>query len=330
MDTTVLQTLRYKLQKRLKRLHTADGQVYCHILGQTWTFLHDVSIIRGIVQEIEARVPSAQKDSEALFNGDLLSGETEHEHVALCYWLIRRCVEDGKANRIHVIVRRLCSSSRLDDSVEKFTESFVEPLFDYIDEQLDDSRMTLGLLRKYKHRTEWFDRDRLREVFESDSTRGEKRLALDLYRFLHDQGLEFSIEPTSASGEADLVSAQTGNERLIADVKIFDPSRSKGVAYLCNGFAQTYQYTKDFNEPFGYLVIFKTCCEDLSVASRNQELSAPSFSHNNKTIFVVVIDIANHSESASKRGRLQSYELLEQDLVRSIPEQPPDAAAQGG
>ena len=36
-------------------------------------------------------------------------------------------------------------------------------------------------------------------------------------------------------------------------VKIFDPGKSKGISYLCAGFAQVYQYTKDYNTPFGYL-----------------------------------------------------------------------------
>jgi len=38
-----------------------------------------------------------------------------------------------------------------------------------------------------------------------------------------DQGLGLSIEPTSTPGEADLISAQTGDDRLVADVKIFEP-----------------------------------------------------------------------------------------------------------
>ena len=195
---------------------------------------------------------------------------------------------------------------------------FIEPLFDYIDEQIDDRRTVLGLLLKYKHHIEWFRRDDLRTKFQANTRKGEKILACDLYAYLHDQGLDFWIEPSSISGEADMVSAQEGPGRLVADVKIFDPGKAKGTSYLHSAFNQVYQYTKDYNDSFGYLVIFKTCPEDLSVNARDQDAGIPFFTHNSKTIFLLVIDIFDYPAPASKRGHLKSYELLGQDLVRTI------------
>jgi len=319
MDTNVLQTLRYKLQKRLKRINTADYQIYHSILVQAWHFLSSNLVISGILNDLERRVPSAEKDSEQLFAGQMLTGENESEHAALSYWLFKRIATSGDAHRpislAHAFDR---SSSKHNEALEYLTEHYVEPLFEYIDEQIDDQRCVLALLRKYKHRVEWFVRDELREKFTNDTQRGEKRLAMDLYAYLHDQGLEFSIEPTSISGEADLISAQTGADRLVADVKIFDPGKSKGLSYLHAGFHQVYQYTKDYNDPFGYMVIFKTCAEDLSVNALHQDSSIPFFTHNNKTIFVLVIDIFDYPTSASKRGALKSYELLESDLISTF------------
>ena len=213
---------------------------------------------------------------------------------------------------------RFSHSTKFAEGAQFFTEMFVEPLFDYIDEQIDDRRTVLSLLLKYKHHVEWFRRDDLRTRFEANTQKGEKVLACDLYAYLHDQGLDFSIEPTSISGEADLISAQEGPERLVADVKIFDPGKSKGTSYLCAGFNQVYQYTKDYNDSFGYLVVFKTCREDLSVNARDQDAGIPFFTHNNKTIFVLVIDICDYPAPASKRGHLKSYELLEDSLVGTI------------
>jgi hypothetical protein len=88
--------------------------------------------------------------------------------------------------------RRHCSKHA--EAAECFTDLFIEPLFDYIDEQIDDRRTVLGLLLKYKHPVGWFRRDELRARSESDTLKGGKKLALDLYAYLHDQGLEFSIE----------------------------------------------------------------------------------------------------------------------------------------
>jgi hypothetical protein len=319
MDTNVLQTLRYKLQKRLKRINTAEFQIFHGVVVQTFRFLSEHPVVRGILDDLERRVPSAESDSEQMFNGRLLTGENELEHIALGYALLKRTVASGEDKEItlgHVFAH--CSKHA--EAAQCFTELFIEPLFDYIDEQIDDRRVVLGLLLKYKHHIEWFRRDELRDRFEKDTQKGEKRLALDLYAYLHEQGLHFSIEPSSVSGEADLISAQTGEDRLVADVKIFDPGKSKGISYLCSGFAQVYQYSKDYNDPFGYLVVFKTCLEDLSVNALHQEATIPYFTHNNKTIFILVIDIFDYPEPASKRGHLKTYELVPGDLVRTISE----------
>ena len=318
MDTHLLQTLRYKLQKRLKRINAADHQIYHSILVQTLRFFSETSVVEGILDELERRVPSAEKDSEQLSQGKLVTGDNELEHIALAYALLKRTVaSDNQYAAVHLGCR-FGGGSKFSEGAQFFTDMFIEPLFDYIDEQIDDRRTVLGLLLKYKHHIEWFRRDDLRAKFQANTRKGEKILACDLYAYLHGQGLDFSIEPSSISGEADMVSAQEGPDRLVADVKIFDPDRGKGTSYLHSGFNQVYQYTKDYNDSFGYLVIFKTCPEDLSVNARDQDAGFPFFTHNNKTIFVLVIDIFDYPTPASKRGHLKSYELLEQNLVRTI------------
>ena len=57
-------------------------------------------------------------------------------------------------------------------------------------------------LGRYQHRIEWFHRDRLRRVWDDNTARGEKALALDFYEHLYEQGIEFYIEPYSVSGES--------------------------------------------------------------------------------------------------------------------------------
>ena len=318
MDTNLLQTLRYKLQKRLKRINAADHQIYPSILVQTILFFSEFSVVKGILDELERRVPSAEKDSELLSQGKLVTGENELEHIALAYALLKRIVASDNPHAAIRLGCRFAGSSKYSEGAQFFTDMFIEPLFDYIDEQIDDRRTVLSLLLKYKRHVEWFRRNDLRAKFQVNTRKGEKILACDLYAYLHDQGLDFSIEPSSISGEADMVSAQEGPGRLVADVKIFDPDRGKGTSYLYSGFSQVYQYTKDYNDSFGYLVIFETCLEDLSVHARDQDAGIPFFTHNNKTIFVLIIDIFDYPTPASKRGPLKSYELLEEKLVRTI------------
>src|SRR5262249_30550059 len=130
--------------------------------------------------------------------------------------------------------------------------------------------------------------------------------------------LDFHIEPSSASGEADLVAEQKTDDPLIADAKIYDPVNGKGPAYIAKGFNQLYLYTLDYNEPFGYLIVFNRSDRDLRFALEHQSQSTPFLHHNGKTIFLLTIDVFEHPTSASQRGYLMTEEITEEYLIREI------------
>ena len=320
MDSDYIQFIRYKLQKRLKRINTAGFESFHWVLLQAWGFLQSTDITKGVLDDLERRSAQCEADADKTLAGTPQVGSSEEENDGICYWVVKKSVLSPESSVEVSIGHSLSGSSAHNDAVEAFRLAYVEPLFDYIDEQIDDKRIVLLLLKKYKHRCEWFRRADLLERCMVDTQKGEKSLAYDLYEYLHDQGVQFHIEPQSASGRIDLVSAQTGKDRLVADVKLFNPGRDQNLAYIAKGFRQVYDYTKDFNEVFGYLVIFKTCADDLSIATEKQESSVPFVTHNNKTIFLLVVDICAYEETASKRGVLKSYDLTPGQLVQALGE----------
>lgn len=247
-----------------------------------------------------------------------MAAGNDAEHAAVCYCVLKECkklmVPDVELN----VGGYITDSSDKTKRIEAFRIDVVEPLFGYLHEQIDEQRMMLVLLTKYKHRCEWFRRHDLLKKCRAKTRQGENALLADFCEYLHEQGVEFHIEPKSASGRIDLISSQSGRDRLAADAKIFNPQRGQTTTYLAKGFRQVYDYTKDFNEPFGYLVVFKTCQQDLSIATAHQEFSVPFFTHNNKTIFFLVIDIFSYQKSASKRGHLKAYEITPEQLVESL------------
>lgn len=325
MNSNVVQQLRYNLQKRVRKLNSAGFQTFHFSLKRFWQYLHSNEVFVGVLEQASKLVVASQADAARIIGGESLHGESEEEEVGLAYWVIRICVESKKDAQQEISVgRSYARASEHDECLELFKDIFIEPLYEYIDEQLDDQRAVLGLLRRYKHHCEWFRRSDLLDIYADEKSRtaeagkhsrGEKQLALHLYEYLHSQGLPFSIEPTSISGEADLISAQESDDPLIADVKLFDPSSGKNKAYLISGFQQVYQYTLDYNEPFGYVVVFKICEEGLAISSSQQEQSTSFVTFNGKTIFFVIIDLFSHEKSASKRGKLNSYVITEQELV---------------
>ncbi len=322
MDTEYIHNLRQKLQERMIRLESTGFETYHPSLKQFWGFLNNYPILVGILADSACRCPSAEKDAERIVNdGVPLDPESEVESAAIAFFVIKKCVESDK-RMPEADVGRLYGSmvKKFNDALEYFNRIFVEPLCVYLSENLDDRGAILALLRRYKHKCEWFQRDKLFKLWESDTGKGENNLKYHLFEYLHDQGfVDFVIEPSSASGEADLVGAQ-GNEPLVAEAKIFNPERSKGKTYIVKGFNQIYTYTCDHNQPFGYLIIYKTCEENLSFRLAEQKQSTPFAVYAGKTIFLITIDIFPYEDTASKRGAAKAITITEQDLIHEIQE----------
>lgn len=321
MDNEYIQNLRYKLQKRIRRVNSSEFKIFHYVLKQFWGFLLDQPLLLGIMQDLELKAAKVAENVEEIFLcHQAIVFDTEEENAAAAYLLLKKCVE-SESHHIEIdIAHKYSSESKHNDALEAFKDIFVEPFYEYLDENIDDSGFLLSLLRRFKHKCEWFQRDFLYSRWKSDTEKGEKLLALHLYEYLYDQGVEFSIEPASVSGEADLVSSQNTDEPLIADAKIFNPEKSKGENYIAKAFRQIYTYTLDYNESAGFLIIFKTCEEDLKLPFANQAQMTPFVQHNNKTIFFLVVDIYPYEKSASKRGILKSVELTEDALWKKIDE----------
>jgi hypothetical protein len=322
MNNEYVQNLRYKLQKRVRRLNSTEFSTFHNALCIFWKFLDSHSILRGICDDLLARVSNANDSALRIcVKHEGLLADNELEQAAMAYCVIRGCIQSGDA-RAEIQVGHLYESdSKYNESIRAFRDQFLEPLYEYIDEQLDDQRAVLALLRRYKHKVEWFGRDALYKRWKDDTQWGERGLAEHLYEYLHDQGIDFHIEPQSASGEADLIAMQKTDDPLIADAKIFDPDRSKGNSYIAKGFAQVYRYTVDFNEPFGYLIVYLTGKHDLRFTLKEKAQSTPFVVYNNKTIFLMTIDLFPHEEPASKRGALNPVEITEEDLIKVIEEE---------
>lgn len=327
MHTDLVQDLRYKLQKRVRRINsTEDGERFLEYVRHLLSFLESQPLFNGVLETLERQHHGLKGRMEGALDGkdaDELLGLTESEQAASAYFLLHLLAETHQASDGGVSLRKVIIQLPHRTSVSDGREArqwvfdhYVEFLYDFIDEHVDDQRALLALLERYKHRCEWFERKRLFEVWEADTKRGERELAEDLYAYLYDQGMEFTIEPYSVSGEADLVAAQTEEEPLIADAKIFDPEKGKGRSYIADGFHQVYTYTQDHNQPFGYLVIFNTVKDKLNFALSDVAQSTPYVAHNRKTIFFLEVDIYPYEQSASQRGKLNTHEITKDYLIR--------------
>jgi hypothetical protein len=320
MQDRLVQSIRYKLQKRVRRLNSSHHQHFSIQLRVFFQFFDGTSLLAGVRDELLARVVHEDVPGTLarIISGEGLVTTTEAESAALGYLMLKKIAEGGDEVKLSKIVWAIRPGiGKADEMLDVFRTVYLEPFYEYVDEHIDDQQAIIYFLRRYKHRCEWFRADRLRNDVEGDTKRGEKSLAYDLYEYLHDQGIDLHIEPQSASGIADLVAEQVGNDRVVADTKVFWPEKSKGKTYILSGFHQAYTYTCDFNEPCAYLVIYKMCKEALNFLVPASEATFPCLTLNNKTIFFVVVDICDHGASASKRGPLRSIDVTEKELIQA-------------
>ena len=321
-----IQNIKLELNTSFRTVTNSNYNTYVNNLIRFYNRLAQIEIVSYKLDEIEKKYSSIEEHaSEYIKTSERVQTYNTHEENAvLCWFILKKVINDsevGTEDLVRNIVTSYFSDEYgLDVIYSSFSQYIVEPVYNFIISSLNDTNLILSILIKYKHKAEWFKKDFLYQLFESDTQRGEANLSYNLYEYLFDQGIEFHIEPKAESGRPDLIESQTGHDRLVADVKIFDIVKSKGKSYIISGFNQVYTYTKTYNNSLGYLVIFKTCETDLSLNFTNKENSTPYITHNGKTIFFIVIDIFQYETTASKRGRAEAIEIKEEEFINILEE----------
>jgi hypothetical protein len=319
MNNDYIQIIRYKLQKKVKRLNTTSSSIFHYENKKFLNFINSTEIIYNIVSILEVKWQGLKDDISNLMENKIqLAFDNEEENAAAGYLLIKACSESQDVMK-EIRIGISYGKSQYSESMELFRELFIEPLYEYIDEHLDDSRNLLSFLLHYKRSVEWFKKDKIFTVYNEHTQIGETILANNLYEYLYDQGINFYIEPKIETGRIDLISDQVGDERLLIDAKIYDPDNSRGNTYLAKGFNQIITYLHEYNESIGYLVIFQTGGKNLNLDFREKENKIPFIQFNNKIVFFIHIDIRK-LESASRRGVNETIILNEEEFIKKVEE----------
>lgn len=319
MEDQYVLKLRRKLRMRYARFKNAGYPEFHYLLKQFWGFVINQPLLYGIIQELDLKSNIVIDDVEKILSAESsFIFDSEEKHILISYLLIKKCSESNNIQIEINISKKYTSEKDTGNILIVFVRHFISPLFFYFDERLFDGSYMLFLLLKYKHKCEWFRRNQLYEKWSENTKYGEKILAFNLYEYLYDNGVEFSIEPSSASGKADMVMSQKSNAPIIADAKIFNPDKGNGRDYISKGFRQIYMYTVDYNQSVGYLIIYKTCEVELKIPFVGHSTMIPYVIYNNKIIYYIIIDIYNYNQTASKRRKILYTELKEEAIWNNI------------
>lgn len=341
MDQLLIQRTRYQLQARVRRARSCDAAHLLPNLRYLFQFVESHPVLGPILATQVAKHPGAKDALTASEkDDDVYLGQTEGEQVVVAVWLLKKVagfahVHNLLGNFSHWIG---CNGRRTDEIAEFLKGAYLDLFHEYLDEQIDSRNVLLSVIRQYKHQREWFGRQHLQSVaMGREGKNGERALCMDLYEYLYEKGVEFTLETDSASGRIDLLVHQGDDRsRLPIDAKYVRESDGPATIKktLADGFRQVYDYCGDFQEAVGYLVIFKATSRVIDIECDIDD-SYPSVSLGSRTIYFVEVDMGSYEGadgerlSASKRGRANVVQVTREELVRLIQEEePPEAGGE--
>jgi len=309
----MLRDLRSKLRTRHSRVCSCGHQEFLPLSKQFFAFVENVPVLKAVLAELLARNPRSVHEAQTADRKSQLYGETADEAATIGYVKWHAFAVQNNPHAFYID-----ASGGLQAGLELFRDWYVEPLFDYLDESLEDGNVILATLIRYKQKIEWYRRTEVAALYQDDTTHGEKRLETHMCEFLFDQGLPFHVAPTTASGKPDIVSLDNPERPFIGDVKIFEPEGSRGASYIRKAFHQVYRYCLDYNESLGYLIVFNLSKKQLRVEVPSAPDGIARFEYNHKTIFLTVIDIHEHETTASKRGISETVTITLEELINEV------------
>src|SRR3989304_4566775 len=227
---TLNRQLRYELQVKKDRLFKVDYIAFIDELKLFFEFLHTKPLLQGLLEELRLNLPDFKTAyDEMVAKRRILLPSTEKERVRLCLSFLEYCMNQGKEDEPFQIAFAVgFHGSRCDEGTHFFIEQFFMPFYEYLDQHIEDVSAVLYIIEKFKLRSQWFEREPLLSMYNSDTSRGEAKLDKSLREFLFDNGIESPFStPASDSGRADIVASLHTPDPVIIEVKVFDGD-SKG------------------------------------------------------------------------------------------------------
>lgn len=317
-NMAVMTSIVQQLENRAGAVMKSREENFDRELKMFYDFIDSVPVLKGILLELK----------QELFDLDAYLTDTNNQRkrfivypdnyldkIRMCVILTKKLASKALHCRMFI---NITASNKLDDICSATSQQYFYPVYEYFRERIQETNTTLYLLDKYRHRTEWFHKQRLYEMWQNDTTHGEDNLTKDLQEYLHGQGIDFPFStPHSPSGRSDLVGLIDTSNPLVLEAKIFNLDSGYDKSYLRKGLMQAYRYSLDYGKPIGYLLIFNVDEKDISFEIDPSE-PIKSISIGNTTIFIVTVNLFPRV-SASKEKKPLPY-IIEDSYLKNIEE----------
>lgn len=191
-------------------------------------------------------------------------------------------------------------------SISLFLSLFLVPVLEYIKDNLDKNVLVLDVLKKFKQKSEWFNKTEMYKIYDENQGTGEDKLKKYLYEYLFNQDIPFLVEPSSPSGKIDFLLQQSGEDRIGCEAKVY---KGNNKPYIIHGIqTQLPTYLQEHNLSVGYMVIFKVSQRKLLI-NLEIEQGLNYVDIGSKRIFIIVVDVFM-TTPASKKAKADERKPL--------------------
>jgi hypothetical protein len=253
---------------------------------------------------------------------------TETGRASLIWRLMRHIADadvTGESYPAGGYVLGISEGGDLNDQTRTFAQRVLQPLFDFLSEQVGAESSLLYVLERYVRRIEWFDRDELYEKYTADTRTGEAVYDKDLRKFLFAEGINMPFsQAKSASGLSDVLSELDTDDPLVCEVKLLD-GQDRSKRHLASGVNQVVQYAQDYGKNAAYLVVINLSGRSLELPSDGpSDAWPPHLELAGVRVHLIVVRALPPTASASRQGRAAPITISRDDLID------PDAASWEG
>ncbi len=310
------QDLQVKLRDRYKRLYTVSGGGLAHEIDLVVAWIAGQRALLYILEE--ARLVEAPPDpgkwlEEASRGQWDWPTKTEAGRAVLVWDLLRHI--SASTMPIHQFLFTFSDSGNFREQARDFVEQVVQPLIDYLTEQIGDGSSVLYSLARYVRQTEWFERDRLRREFLDNPQKGEDVYDRHLREFLFREGFNMPYsQQRSPSGQSDVLSDLESDDALVCELKVFD-GVNRDIGHLASGVTQGLQYATDHQKHAAHLVIVNITERPLLLPSDGPDTAKPPYL-DLPNVRVYLIQVRGlPREPASKQGKTEPLRIDRARLV---------------
>lgn len=275
-------------------------------------FLESNLLLKSILDELKKDLPDAEPLIADIKTKRRIRLPSSYlEKVKACFSILQNMIE--KNEEPWGLMSFVSALRNVDAMTQETLRQFFVPVAKYIDAKVISIDSFQYLLLRFKLKSEWFDKEHLFKLYNSNTTKGESILDNVLRAYLFDQGINFPFsKPSSPSGEVDVLPV-IEQKPIPLEIKVFDgDGRSK--SHVRQGFTQAFNYAKDYGESSAYLVIFNVSQYQLMFKLSSQDIPQ-RLVIGDKTIYVFIINLYPHDKPASKMD-LKPYEIDEKYLLK--------------